>query len=127
MMHSNEVISRGFLSTFFQFKVKTPASLIKCPSLPVPPLPIADALKAAEVSHWLGGREEDRGVSCTVGGGDPTPYPLLSQTFSGKRPRALSLFLGFPNLKLGSLLGWTPSSLSTLLESMRDSETKTQG
>ena len=93
MMHSNEVISRGFLSTFFQFKVKTPASLIKCPSLPVPPLPIADALKAAEVSHWLGGREEDRGVSCTVGGGTQPP----------------TLF--FPKPSQGKDLGLCPSSL----------------
>lgn len=86
MMHSNGVISRGFLSTFFQFKVKTPASLIKCPSLQVPPPSIADALKAAEVSHWLGGREEERGVSCKVGRGTQPPTLFFPKPSQGKDP-----------------------------------------
>ena len=58
MMCSNGAISTGFFSTFFQFKVETPAFLIKCPSLPVPP--IADALKGCrgESLVWgKGGRE----------------------------------------------------------------------
>lgn len=92
-MHSNGAIFRGAFSIFFQFKVETPAPLIKCP----PPClsPIADAMKGCRGESPVGGEGRKRGDGELQGlqapalffspkpprGKDPVlcPPPLVSQ------------------------------------------------
>lgn len=85
---------------------------------------MADAMKGCRGESPVGGRERWGDGELR---GPQVPALFFSSKASQGKDNALSPpSPGFPNLQFGSLLHWTPSFPAALLESMRDSETKTE-